>query len=404
MVLAACGGNGESGEESGSVNISLPNHAWTDLVQDYIPQFEEETGISVNLTTFGEDQLSDQYNVALNTGSTDFDVMMYRPLQEGSLFTLNGWLSNLDEYIADDDWEWQDFQEGPVEAVVGDDGSVYGVPLVTERQVLYYNSEILEDAGVEVPTTLDELWDAAEATHDPENGVYGFVARGQRSAGVTQLSSFLYSMGGSWDDIASEEAIEAYELYGSLLREFGPDGTTEMNWLQALPVFAQGTAAFYTDADSLYNNFMDPDESRVTETIGFAMFPEGPAGSRPYNIPSWALGISEFSENKENAWEFVRWITSPEMSLEIQSGGVPLARTSVWENPESSENMPDELVDVINASAEIGIGHDRPQVVRVAEARDIVGTPMVVSIQDGDVRDAAATAAEEYAVFLESDG
>lgn len=410
LLLAACGGdsNGEGqgeGEGGGSVSVSLPNHTWTTAIQERIPDFESSTGITVNLTTFGEDQLSDQYNVKLNTRSSDFDVMMYRPLQEGKLFVQNGWLANLDEWVEGaSDWNWSDFQPGPVEAVKDDGGAVYGVPLVTEREILYYNKDILSEKGVEVPTTMEELQAAVETTTDKDAGIFGFVARGQRAAAVTQFSSFLYSMGGDWDNVASAEAIEAYELYSGMLRDFGPAGTTEMSWPQALPVFAQGNAAFYTDADSLYNNFMDPESSNVTESIGFAQFPAGPAGSKPYNVPSWGLGINEFSENKENAWQFLEWATSPEVSLDIQSSGVPLARTSVWDNPEGTSGFPEELVAVIQESAEVGVGYDRPVVVRVAEARDIVGTPIVEGIEGRDVGAAAEKAAADYATFLESDG
>ncbi|GAB3810947.1 sugar ABC transporter substrate-binding protein [Tessaracoccus terricola] len=415
LLLTACGGgdgdNGDNGGDGnaaggGEVHVSLPNHTWTDAIQERIGDFEDKTGITVNLTTFGEDQLSDQYNVKLNTGSSDFDVMMYRPLQEGKMFVTNGWLANLDDNItANADWDWDDFQDGPVGAVTdADSGSVYGVPLVTEREILYYNKEILADAGVEVPTTMEEFEAAVEATTDKDAGIFGWVSRGQRSAAVTQFSSFLYSMGGDWDDVASPEAIAAYELYSGLLRDYGPAGTTEMSWPQALPVFAQGNAAFYTDADSLYNNFMDPENSNVVDTIGFAQFPAGPAGSKPYNVPSWALGINEFSENKENAWAFLEWATSPETSLDIQSSGVPLARASVWANPESTASFPEELVEVINASAEVGVGYDRPNVIRVSEARDIVGTPIVEGIEGRDVAAAAQKAKEDYEAFLETDG
>ena len=67
----------------------------------------------------------------------------------------------------------------------------------------------------------------------------------------------------------------------------------------------------------------------LADTVGFAPFPEGPAGSKPYNVPSWALGINEASENKANAWKFIEWATSKEQTLANQKAGVPGARTSV---------------------------------------------------------------------------
>ncbi len=87
LGLTACGsGGGGSEEASGTLRVTLANHVWTDIIKEAIPEFEEETGLTVQLTQLGEDQLSDQYNVKLNAGTDEIDVMMYRPLQEGKLF------------------------------------------------------------------------------------------------------------------------------------------------------------------------------------------------------------------------------------------------------------------------------------------------------------------------------
>src|SRR3712207_8970615 len=40
--------------------------------------------------------------------------------------------------------------------------------------ILYWNKELFEQKGVQVPQTLEETLAAAEALHDPGNGVYGF--------------------------------------------------------------------------------------------------------------------------------------------------------------------------------------------------------------------------------------
>ena len=82
---------------------------------------------------------------------------------------------------------------------------------------------------------------------------------------VTQFSSFLYSMGGDWFDadrkatINTPEALAAIDLYGTLLREYGPPGVLNMSWPQAVAIFAQGNAAMYTDASSIYANLLDPE-------------------------------------------------------------------------------------------------------------------------------------------------
>ena len=92
-----------------------------------------------------------------------------------------------------------------------------------------------------------------------------------------------------------------------------------MSWQQAMAIFTQGQAALYTEADSLYKNATDPAKSKVADTVGFAVFPAGPAGSKPYNIPSWALGVNAASKNGDNAWKFIKWATSKAMVATMQT-------------------------------------------------------------------------------------
>jgi len=395
--LAACSTGG--GGESETLRVTLVNHVWTDIIKDKIPEFEKETGITIELAQFGEDQLSDQYNVKLNAGSDEIDVMMYRPLQEGKLFAKNGYLADLSDRVTENgDWDWSDYQEGPVDSTTYD-GQVVGVPIITEQEVLYYRKDLLKAAGLEVPTTMDELLAAAEQLKNDNPGVAGFVARTAKSAAVTQFSSFLYSYGGDFIDedgnasIDTPEAKAAFATYGKLINEFGPENvSTDMSWPEAMAIFTQGNAAFYTEADSLYKNATDPANSKVSETVGFAPIPAGPAGSRAYNVPSWALGVNEASSQQENAWKFIEWATSQEMTLEIQQAGVPGARSSVWEDPAGISTYPADLAETIAIATKNGVGHDRPLVIRVPEAREIVGDPIVVAITGGD-SDAAADAA-----------
>lgn len=400
-----------SNEYAGTeIRIIAANHPWNNAIQRLIPEFEAASGMIVRLESYFEDQLSQRLQIGLTSGNSQADVFMFRPLQEGLLFQQNGWVADLTAYAeADAGWNYADFQAGPLGTVSAND-VLFGVPIVTERQALYYRKDLFEAAGIEVPETLEELEAAAAALHDPANGIYGIVLRGQRSAAVTQFSSFLYSFGGTWIDeegnsaIGSEEALAAYEFYGGLLRNYGPPGTLNMSWPQAIAVFQQGQAAMYLDADILFTNVVDPNASLVVDQVGFAPFPEGPSGRRPYAVTSWALGMNESSTNKDAAWEFIRWATSPEIVRRLQAeSGQSGARESVWASPDGLGGFPEDLAASILVNAEVGVGFDRPRVIRVGEARDIVGAPIVTSIEGGDVAAALEEANAAFQTFLEQE-
>ncbi|MDR2975135.1 MAG: sugar ABC transporter substrate-binding protein [Propionibacteriaceae bacterium] len=412
LPVAACSPSApKDGAESQTLNVALPTHAWTNAIKESIPEFEKASGIKVALTTFGEDQLSDQYNVKLNTKSKDFDVMMFRPPQDGKLFVQNGWLAPVDDYLkkADAGYKWDDFLPATVDSVTVD-GSVYGAPLITEQEVLYYNKKLLAEANVKVPTTMEELEAAAAKLTDRDKGQFGFLSRGQLSASVTQFSSFLYSFGADFDNgkkatLDTPEAKKAYEFYGRMLNQYAPPGTTEMNWIQAMPIFAQGKVAFYTDVSSLSPNLDDPSTSTVVNDWGVAPFPAGPAGSHPYNISAWALGINAFSESKDAAWKFMEWATGPDMSLKLQQKGQSLARASLYSSAEGTKGFRDDMIAAIKTSTAPGVavGHDRPLVVKVSEAREIIGKPIVTGIDGGDVAGAIEEAQTKYQQFLDEE-
>lgn len=410
-TLSACGGD-ESGSDGGSkeLQVTLSNHPWSDAIKALLPEFEEQSGLTVKITQLGEDQLSDQYNVKLNSGTDDLDVLMYRPLQEGKLFARNGWLMDLSEKVQENaDYDWADYQPGPVEASTFE-GKVVGVPLTTERECLYYRKDILEELGASAPPdTLDELYELAQKAKSGD--MAGFVARTGRSAAVTQFSSYLYSYGGDFHNaegtqatVDTAEAKAAYDMYSKLIRETGPANvSTDMSWPEAMAIFTQGNAAFYTEADVLYTNATDPSKSAVADNVGFAPFPSGPGGRKPFNIPSWGLAINEKSQNKDNAWKFIEWATSKEQTLENQKNGLMSARNSAWDNPEGTAGFPEDLAAAISENAKEGVGHDRPLVIQVAKAREMVGQPIVDGITGKDLEASIAKAQADFQTFLDDE-
>ena len=113
--------------------------------------------------------------------------------------------------------------------------------------------------------------------------------------------------------------------------------------------------------------------------------------------------MNEASENQDNAWKFIEWATSKAQTLENQKAGVPGARTSVVGRPRGDLDLPEGPRRGQRGQAKNGVGHDRPLVVKVAEAREIVGQPIVDAITGKDAAASADAANEAFQKFLDDE-
>lgn len=394
-----------------TIRVVGVNHPWTDAMKTLIPAFEKETGVKVQLETYGEDQLVQKLMVELLSGGSSIDAFMTRPLMEGRVMKQNGWYENLEPYYRDDkEYDFADYTTGSLECTRVD-GAQIAIPLQTEVEVLYYRTDLFAKHGLKPPKTLEEMRDIAAKLTDRANGVYGFVARGQRSALISQFSSYVYNHGSDWFDkktrrslINTPEFIAAATFYGGMLRDYGPEGVQNMSWPQAVAIFAQGKAAMYTEASSLYPNMLDPAKSTVADKTACAMLPAGPIGHKTYDITSWGLSIYANSQNKDATWKFIRYMTDKERTLIIQGDFAnQCARKFTYTLPEGIKKFPPTLVEAIFASAPFGVGTTLPQVTAVGEARDIIGEVVTTAISGGDVPAAAAAAHQKFQALLDKE-
>ncbi len=402
-VLSLAGAAGES------IRVVGVNHPWTDAMKTLIPAFEKETGIKVSLETYGEDQLIQKLMVELLAGNSSIDAFAARPLMEGRVMQKNGWYEPLEPYYkGDKEYDFEDFTPGSL-SCTSVNGVQIAIPLQTEVEVLYYRKDIFDAKGIQPPKTLVEMRDTAAKLTDRANGMFGFVARGQRSALISQFSSYLYNHGGDWFDkktrkslVNTPEFIAAAKYYGGMLRDYGPDGVLNMSWPQAVAIFAQGKVAMYTEASSLYPNLLDPAKSTVADKTACVMLPAGPIGHKTYDITSWGMSIYSGSRNKAAAWKFIRYMTDKPRTLVIQGDFAnQCARKSTYQLPEGIKKFPPSLVKAIFDSAPYGVGTTLPQVAAVGEARDIIGEVVVTAVRGGDVEAAAKAADQGFQAILD---
>lgn len=175
---------------------------------------------------------------------------------------------------------------------------------------LFWNKDILEQAGVEPPTTPEEIV-TAEAAITAATGVTGFTVRhqmGEETPWWTDFSNWPYGFGGAWSDgenltIDAPENIAALEAYQEVYNGAG---------------FGKGQdASTYRAAFKAGQLGMAIDNSSAVMTLVGDAVPSDRVGSAPLPFPGggsayagFSIGVNANSENKELAKDWIRWLLS----------------------------------------------------------------------------------------------
>ncbi len=394
VVVLALGFATHAMGQAKEIRVLLANHPYGELIKAVVPEFEQANGIKVNLESLQEGQLTTKLTTEFATRSSSVDVFMTRPLQEGKMFYKNGWYEPLNGF---------DFSDYPpnVMSVASFGGKAYIVPLVTEWQVLYYRKDVLQKAGVKVPTTFAELEAAARTVNS--DSVAGFASRGKGAAAVTQLSSYVDNYGGRYLEkgvavFDKKPALEAIRFYGKMLGSYGPKGITSMSWENIMPLFQAGKIAMWTDASVFYGQIVDPTKSQVpAESVGIATFPAGPKASSPFIVTSWGMAVAKQSKQKDLARKFIEWATSKELAARAMAANITMARSSVWNDKAVVSRINPGLVETRLFAAKNGYPLDRPYMSAVGEARDLIGELIIESIDTKGASAALEKLAEQNA-------
>lgn len=388
-----------------TIRVLFANMPYTDFIKPQLAEFEALTGIKVTFENFVEDQLRQKLTVELAAGGTAVDVFGSMTVQEGLQYDKAGWYVPLKPYVDDKtltnpDFDFADFTKGAVKiSSVGD--KLVGIPVYSDAGLFYYNKALLKACGAQVPTTFDELAAVAAKCTDPKTGVFGWVNRGKGAAATSVFSSFLYGMGGKWVDASGKptlntpEAIKAFQYWGDLLRKYGPPGSENNSWPEALQLFCSGKAVMWADSGVQAATTLDPTKCQIAKDVGFAQIP----GGQPYAY-GWIMSIPPSSKNKEAAWYFIQWATNKKSQLDALKKGIPAARSSAWNSPDFKANDPHpDLTLEMSKALDAAMPYMNPPIIPVQAFRDAVGVVIVTAISGGDVK-AAADIAQQTAVKL----
>jgi len=327
------------------------------VMQGFTAEFEAAyPGITLNWVVLPENELRSTVTTDVATGSSTFDIVTIGTY-EVPIWAENGWLNSIDQLAADNpdsvqpDYGFDDLLSG-VRLGLSFDEELYAVPFYGESSMLYYNTRLFEEAGLEMPEqpTWDQVREFACALHDPANNQYGIVLRGLPGWGeiMAPLTTVINTYGGRWFDenwepqLNSPEWQEAVSFYVNLINDCGQPGATSTGFTEALTLMSQGQAAMWVDATVAAGFLTNPEQSQIVDEIGFAPAPVGPVAKGNHWLWSWSLAITSTTEHAAEALQFATWATSRDyIQLVGETNGwasiPPGTRISTYERAEYLE-------------------------------------------------------------------
>ena len=207
-----------------------------------------------------------------------------------------------------DKFDVSNYYEGPVNSCTLD-GKLYGVPFGSNDLVLFYNEDMLKEAGCEVPTTWDELLEAAKKT--TTDSVSGFAHCAlQNEEGTFNFLPWVWSTGATSYEIDSEGGIKALTFEKELV-DSGAMTKEAINWTQGdtMHQFIAGNLAMMING-----TWQIPTMREEVPDLNWNVAPipqdkEQASGLGGENYAVIAGG------NEEAAVKFLEYATSPETCL-----------------------------------------------------------------------------------------
>ncbi len=297
--------------------------------------FEAETGIELELVASPWAVLNQNHITDLTTGTGEFDVMS----GEFWIASVYDRMLPLDDLVARDgfggDYIPTIWQPGPSGYF---DGKRIGIPYSADAYGIVYRTDIFEEAGLSADwetwddyiATLDKLAMHLEGT-DIAPSVFSWGAAEQTpSIFLGMYDGYLVDADGNYA-LDEASALAALEKMASLLA-YNPEGAAGLSIDESNAVFLTGNSATMICWVSFMRaSAQNPDASLVVDNWAVAPFP-GPGF--PF-LSAWNLFISEYSENPEAAWEWVKYYINPEQSTQrFVELGVGSPYLSTYEDPD----------------------------------------------------------------------
>ena len=216
------------------------------------------------------------------------------------------------------------FQQSIIDPLTYNNGSrigVYGLPETQDFPVLFYRSDVLEEMGLKVPDTWEELI-AELPTLQGDSLEVGIPFPDIAVADTSVLNSMIYQNGGEIYEkdakrtvIDSEAGVAAFKQYVSLYNDYGLPTIYDFVSRFRSGQMPMGIASYAT-----YNTLMIS-APEIRSLWKFAMLPGTVREDGTIDRTSHTAGLccmmikTDDEKVRNNAWEFLKWWVSADAQV-----------------------------------------------------------------------------------------
>lgn len=317
----------------------------------FIAANEGKVDVSIDMIALAS--LPDQLMTQFVSGTAFYDAIAVNSVWQASMVNF---LLPLNEYIGRDNLDIDALYGAQMDAITYD-GNVIGLPVRTGTDVLYYRTDMLAEAGLEVPHDIQSLLEAARAmTKGPEDNrdIYGFAFMAQDPFFCTNaLADLLYPEGiyflneemtAPCEDLLTEDATEVFAVLLQMYKENLMPNPMSWTYDDSIVAFQENRLAMTFD-DFMRAPTVESEDSGSRGLLGYASYQPEPSGS---NAPRarggwWILSIDKNSQNPDLAWEFIKYMCSYETQEYM---------ANEWSNgPSILSLLDDETFNSVNKAA-----------------------------------------------------
>ena len=301
------------------------NAAQSQAQNKRVGKFTEMTGIEVEFLMVPYPSLREKITADAVAGTGSIDLYCFL---DGWGPSMTGFLYPLNDYLKSDGIDLA--EKLPPAYIKGGTykGVTYGIPTRGHPQLLLYRKDLFKQAGVGVPQTWKELISASNAIKEKtgRDGIAMYYGKGNAAQNLFLWYAFLKSAG---EDIFNDKmmptfnsaaGIEATQYYVDMLLKYNAasPGSKFFKEYEASQAVAQDKAAMVIVWWWHYGVLTNPEKAKdvVTKNMGFAPVPAWEGKGKATLALSMPVGIAKASKNKEAAWEFLKWLTNPDLEKE----------------------------------------------------------------------------------------